>query len=295
MADNTQLDSGSGGDVIATDDISGVKHQRVKLEFGGDGTATEVDHGDPLPTLDLRDSAALGLDANVFADTPVGYNPDHDSAAEETITSIGGSWLDVPLSAAETVDIVSTSADDAAAGTGARSVKLYGLDGSYNAQTETVALNGTATVTSSSSFIVVYRMEVVVVGSGGTNAGTITADTTTSSKILVGIQPSRGRSAAAVWCVREGATGLIHHWQSDLNATGGSKYVSLRLEVYDTQNAATWQTWDYMSVREDHGTNHHDLHVPLVLPERTLVRVQGAASADNCVVTSQFSILERIP
>jgi hypothetical protein len=30
MADNTTLNTGSGGDVIATDDIAGVKYQRVK-------------------------------------------------------------------------------------------------------------------------------------------------------------------------------------------------------------------------------------------------------------------------
>lgn len=46
MADNTTLNTGAGGDVIATDDISGVKHQRVKLEWGPDGTANEVDDAD---------------------------------------------------------------------------------------------------------------------------------------------------------------------------------------------------------------------------------------------------------
>lgn len=49
MADNTQLDIGSGGDVIATDDISGVKHQRVKVEFGADGSATDVSALNRLP------------------------------------------------------------------------------------------------------------------------------------------------------------------------------------------------------------------------------------------------------
>ena len=50
MADNTILNLGSGGDTIATDDISGVKYQRVKIVQGGDG----VNEGDtslsnPLP------------------------------------------------------------------------------------------------------------------------------------------------------------------------------------------------------------------------------------------------------
>lgn len=49
MADNTQLNLGSGGDLIASDDIGGIKHQRIKMEYGGDGTATEVSWFNPIP------------------------------------------------------------------------------------------------------------------------------------------------------------------------------------------------------------------------------------------------------
>jgi len=37
MSDNTTLNAGSGGDVIAADDVSGVKFQRVKIATGADG------------------------------------------------------------------------------------------------------------------------------------------------------------------------------------------------------------------------------------------------------------------
>lgn len=49
MADNTTLNPGTGGDVIATDDIGGTKHQKVKVEFGGDDSATQVEASAPLP------------------------------------------------------------------------------------------------------------------------------------------------------------------------------------------------------------------------------------------------------
>ena len=49
MADNTTLNPGTGGDVIATDDIAGAKHQQVKIEFGTDGVATPVSASNPLP------------------------------------------------------------------------------------------------------------------------------------------------------------------------------------------------------------------------------------------------------
>lgn len=37
MADNIQLNSGSGGDICAADDVGGAKYQRVKVVPGGDG------------------------------------------------------------------------------------------------------------------------------------------------------------------------------------------------------------------------------------------------------------------
>jgi hypothetical protein len=50
MSDNTQLNPGSGGDIVAADDIDGIKYQRVKLTLGADG----INDGDlsaenPLP------------------------------------------------------------------------------------------------------------------------------------------------------------------------------------------------------------------------------------------------------
>jgi len=52
MADNTTLNPGTLGDVIATDDIGGVKFQRVKLVHGADGTNDgDVADTNALPTL----------------------------------------------------------------------------------------------------------------------------------------------------------------------------------------------------------------------------------------------------
>lgn len=53
MADNTTLNAGTGGDVIATDDIAGVKYQRVKVNFGADGVASDVSSTNPLPVAEL--------------------------------------------------------------------------------------------------------------------------------------------------------------------------------------------------------------------------------------------------
>lgn len=48
MADNITITQGTGT-TIATEDISDVQHQKVKIEFGGDGVAKMVSDADPLP------------------------------------------------------------------------------------------------------------------------------------------------------------------------------------------------------------------------------------------------------
>jgi hypothetical protein len=49
MADNTTLNPGTGGDNIASDDIGGVKYQRIKAGFGADGSYADVSEANPLP------------------------------------------------------------------------------------------------------------------------------------------------------------------------------------------------------------------------------------------------------
>lgn len=69
----------------------------------------------------------------------------------------------------------STNANDTAAGTGARTIKITYFDASCNGPfTETITLNGTTAVnTVSTTIALIERIEVVTVGSGGGNAGTI--------------------------------------------------------------------------------------------------------------------------
>lgn len=69
MADNIQLNTGSGGDVFAADDISGVKYQRSKITLGADGVndgdvsstnPLPVDNSDGLVSTDNSTTANLG-------------------------------------------------------------------------------------------------------------------------------------------------------------------------------------------------------------------------------------------
>lgn len=51
MADNTQISLETTGDIVATDDIEGVKYQRMKITLGADGVNDgDLSDGNPMPT-----------------------------------------------------------------------------------------------------------------------------------------------------------------------------------------------------------------------------------------------------
>lgn len=84
--------------------------------------------------------------------------------------------------------IVSSSASDTAAGTGARTVSITGVDSAYAIQTETLILNGTSTVALVNNYMSINSMSVATAGSGGVPAGNITivAGGVTHGYILAG-------------------------------------------------------------------------------------------------------------
>jgi hypothetical protein len=100
--------------------------------------------------------------------------------------------------------LVSSSASDAAAGTGARTVRVtYLTSAGVGPLSEVVTLNGTAAVNMIATDVCfVEKIEVVTVGSGGTNAGTISLKAATAG------------GGATVWSIAigDGRTFGSHHY-----------------------------------------------------------------------------------
>lgn len=63
MADNIELDAGTGGAVIATDDDATAHHQYVKVEFGPDNTQTKVTVTEGLPIQNDDTDLKITLDS----------------------------------------------------------------------------------------------------------------------------------------------------------------------------------------------------------------------------------------
>lgn len=135
----------------------------------GEQIRDAVVEGEPIglgPALALRRCPANWTLWNLKA---------HSDAIGTSIQAIAGPFtgtLSYP-SVASALGIASTSASDASGGTGARTVRLTGLDASYDVVTEDVTLNGQTRVTTSAQFIAINGAYVLTAGSGGANAGAI--------------------------------------------------------------------------------------------------------------------------
>ena len=105
-----------------------------------------------------------------------GYNPVVGNS-KETIWSQGGLYAYPPSASVMTVS--SSNTNDTSAGTGARTVEVFGLDADYNEINEVVTLNGQTPVNTAKSYLRINRGIVRSAGSGGQNAGIIYAGTGT--------------------------------------------------------------------------------------------------------------------
>ena len=81
--------------------------------------------------------------------------------------------MGVTFATAAKLDVTSSSVADASAGTGARTVMIYGLDFDGNPLVETLTMNGQTIVQTVESFWRIFGVKIVTAGTGRKNAGDI--------------------------------------------------------------------------------------------------------------------------
>ena len=202
MVDNTTLNSGTGGDVIATDDIGGVKYQRVKLVLGADNTNDgDVASGNPMPVDDAGgsltvDNAALSVTGGgtetgalrvTLANNSTGVVSVDDNGGaltvDGTVTADAGTgpWPVTDNSGSLTVDSPADATDGGAHGASQTGFRVMGTDGT-NDQQISVNSTGHVNIADGGNVITVDGTVTANAGTGpfpvSDNAGSLTVDAT---------------------------------------------------------------------------------------------------------------------
>lgn len=162
-----------------------------------------------------------------------------NTSAYQTANSIGAEadvWVSAgnlvwPV-AASTLEVLSSSANDTAAGTGARTVIITGLDINYNVISETIILNGLAAVVTVNSYFRLNRAYVATSGTiNGNNIGTLTIQISGGGNIQGQIAPGFGRLAKSHFTVPNGKKFLF---RSVTMCSESTKPTSFKVYIRDS-------------------------------------------------------------
>lgn len=221
--------------------------------------------------------------------TIFGYNADVDTS-EETIWT-GGGVLSRPA-AAGVLKVSSSSTDDAAAGTGARTIVLNGLDANYNEISETIELNGQTAVNTTKSFLRVQDLYVATTGSGLTAAGIIYVGTgvvtagvpaTIYGEIAIG----NNASLMAHYTIPAGYTAYFTYGNIGSGQLTGSHQVTGRLLTINGTGIRKTSA----IVAFGSGVQNFIFQAPIAIPEKNDIEAAAVSSAGNAVVSATIQIV----
>jgi hypothetical protein len=216
-----------------------------------------------------------------------GENRDIDSSAIEDVWSYGG--IRPKPGAAEAFNIVSTSANDTAAGTGCRLLLVQGLDADYNLQEEYISMNGTTPVQTVNTYRNIHRMLSGLIGSTESNVGVITATGASSSNVMASIPATYNITQMTHFMVPKGYTGYILDLNCSVYKADGAGVrngeVSLYIQIPDFAEFRT-QVYGLQS-----NTISIKYETGIRVREKSLIWLEALCGANNTSVSGQYQLL----
>jgi hypothetical protein len=220
----------------------------------------------------------------------LGINPDIDTASEEDVVAFGG---DQPwFASAQSLEAISSNANDTnSSGTGARSIRITGLNGSHAPITEDVNLNGTGAVALSNTYIGDVRAKLLTSGSGFTNDGTVGIRIASGGATVASMPPGFGQTLAAVYTVPAGKTAYVVGWFTSLYKAVTSTHAELRLMVYD--DTVGWRLEALHELDEGGAAinSRHSEGLLVKLPAKSSIRVRAKVSVNDTGVSSELALV----
>ena len=213
-----------------------------------------------------------------------GSNDDVDSQLE-TVWDVGGIYP--YLTSPSTLSISSDSPEDAAGGTGARTVVVQGLDENYVPVEEEITVGAGA---GGVLFYRVFRAFVKTAGSSGTNEGTMTIDAglTTLAGIRAVGSPTAyglGQTFMSLYTVPSGYTGYIFQWDVSTAKSPGDIFLMKRL-----YGDGAWRAQD--TIHTNINDVEREYKFPLKVEEKADIEVRAIAhTTGNMKVAATFCIL----
>jgi hypothetical protein len=185
------------------------------------------------------------------------------------------------------------NAADTAAGAGAQSIRVEGLDENWEIATEDIVTAGaSASTKTTTKFIRVYRAYVLNVGTyGAANTAAITIETEAGATVAL-IPAGRGQTTMAIYTVPAGYEAYITgvHFSGDSNQAAN-------FFMYQRQNADDVTTpfqgkrliLQHFGINGPHAPVEHIVNG--AYPAKTDIWMAGAATGSTASIVAEFDIL----
>ena len=218
-----------------------------------------------------------------------GYNPDVDQT-RVTVWPYTG-IIPFPATAIQ-MKVSSSDANDTAAGTGARTVYVEGLDANHREISETVTLNGQTAVLTTKSYLHINEAYVATAGSGNSAAGDIYFGT---GVVTAGVPATvydlikfdYNRRITGSYTIPAGYTGYLSQGLFSAGQAGGSSQVVGRLLRIGTDNIRR----AVAITTVNNGVADYTFEYPVPIPEKVTVEATAQGSSQNNEASSFFVLV----
>lgn len=241
---------------------------------------------------DFNLEVSKGNVANHISVNKFGRNEDVDTAAED-VWSGGGTWV-APTTARQH-NIVSTSTSDTSAGTGARTVKVFGLTSWGAAEvSEDVTMNGTTNVLTVNSYVIIHRIRCTDWGTAGPNVGTITATAVTDATVTARIEIGRGQTEMAIYGIPSTQTAyMTKYYASSIKDSAALSFdISLLVNPIPSSQLSGFLV-KHTNGGATEGVNKfsHDFKPHFKISGPAIIKMQTSTSANDTDVSSGFDLI----
>ena len=190
------------------------------------------------------------------------------------------------------MNLSSTSANDDNGNTGAWTVTVYGLDGTYGRVNETVTMDGQTPVSTVNQYLRINHLVVEHVGTAGANVGVIYIGTgaTVAGKPTVihnEINVGFGRSYISIYTIPDGYTGYIVFFQLGTDTT---KIIEASLQTRCVDCVGnSWRT-DYHTHYSDATINPH-ITLPYGIQSHTDIKITARNSVGQAFASTEIFLV----
>lgn len=180
------------------------------------------------------------------------------------------------------MQVVSSSANDTLAGTGAQKVHIHYLDSNYNYNVETINMNGLAVVnTVATNIFRINGFHVVQVGTvNGSSAGNISIQSVGGAVTYGYISAGYNTARQAIYTIPAGKTGYISHWQCGSGTSSGQHFTQVEIRATCHKGIRWPGVFLAVDVASTLNSNNEiSFGTPIPIPEKTDVKMSAISDS----------------